>query len=85
MVALSSREADAGLTINHVPGSGVCVWCVCSYEVVSPRRISLTFQEAAVGQVALSPAAEAALAPALLPRGYWNMRLLQAIQEVRAV
>lgn len=38
-----------------------------------------------MGQVALSPAAEAALAPALLPRGYWNMRLLQAIQEVRAV
>ncbi|KIZ07425.1 hypothetical protein MNEG_0522 [Monoraphidium neglectum] len=63
-------------------GSGGVTFTVgASYEVRSPRRISLTFLEAQVGRVRASPLLEALLAPALLPRGWWNQRALLAIKE----
>lgn len=52
------------------------------YSIRSPRRIALTFQEAVVGDVQISSTFEAFLAPALLPRGWLNHRILLAIQEV---
>jgi len=54
-----------------------------SYEVRSPRRIALTFLEAQVGRVKASPLLETLLAPALLPRGWWNLEALQGLREVR--
>lgn len=48
----------------------------------SPHRIALTFEEAEVSSVRISPALEALLAPAILPRGFWNQQLLLAIKEV---
>jgi hypothetical protein len=61
----------------------VALLLICSYEVLSPHRISLTFEEAQLGSVAISPELEALIAPAILPRGFWNQQLLLAIKEVR--
>jgi hypothetical protein len=46
-------------------------------DVRTGRRLALTFREAALGEVSLSPALDGLLAPALLPRGYLSMRALQ--------
>lgn len=54
----------------------------CSYEVRSGRRIALTFEQANVSGVRISPGLEALLAPAVLPRGYLQQQLLLAIKEV---
>lgn len=54
----------------------------CSYEVRSPHRIALSFEEARVGNIKISPTLEALLAPALLPRGWLQQQLLLAIQTV---
>ena len=48
----------------------------------SPRRIALTFLEAELGAVKPSPLLETLLAPALLPRGWWNMQALLGLREV---
>ena len=53
-----------------------------SYEVMSPHRIALTFKQAEVGQLKISQGLETLLAPALLPRGFPNMQLLQGIKDV---
>lgn len=57
--------------------------CGCRYDVRSPHRIALTFQEAQLGGVRISPLLETLLAPAVLPRGDLSMRLLMGLQEVR--
>lgn len=49
---------------------------------MSPHRIALTFRQAEVGQVKISEGLEALLAPAVLPRGFPNMQLLQGIKDV---
>jgi hypothetical protein len=46
-------------------------------DVRSGRRLALTFREARLGEVTPSPALDAILAPALLPRGQASMRALQ--------
>lgn len=46
-------------------------------DVRSGRRLALAFREAALGEVTPSPALDALLAPALLPRGFLSMRALQ--------
>ncbi|KAF8065869.1 PAP10 [Scenedesmus sp. PABB004] len=51
------------------------------YTVRSGRRIALTFEEAQLGRVRISPALEALLAPALLPRGWLQQQLLLALRE----
>ena len=55
------------------------------YSVRSPSRIALTFQEAGLENLRISPQVEALLAPALLPRGWVNHRLLLAIREVQSL
>ena len=55
------------------------------YSVRSPSRIALTFREAGLGNIRISPQIEALLAPAALPRGWLNHRLLLAIREVQSL
>lgn len=52
------------------------------YEVRSGRRIALTFEEAGIGDIHISKELEQLLAPALLPRTWFNHRLLLGIREV---
>jgi hypothetical protein len=59
-----------------------CCCCCCSYDVASPRRIRLIFNQAEVGQLRINPTVEMLLAPALLPRGTLNQQLLLALREV---
>ncbi|GBF99049.1 hypothetical protein Rsub_11994 [Raphidocelis subcapitata] len=65
------------------PEDGVTFTVGASYEVRSPRRIALTFLEAELGSVKPSPLLETLLAPALLPRGWWNQRALLGLREFR--
>ena len=55
------------------------------YEVRSPHRLALTFEEAQIGDVKISPLVEALLAPTILPRTALNQMLLLAIMQVCGV
>jgi len=75
---------SAGLPPFLEDYSGLTLTVSASYEVVSPRQITLRFQEAEVGELALSDLGKTLLAPAILPRGFPNFRLMQLIQDFRA-
>ncbi|KAK9803260.1 hypothetical protein WJX72_001611 [[Myrmecia] bisecta] len=62
-------------------GEGATVVVGADYTVRSPRRVALYFREAGVRDIHITPLAESLLAPALLPRGWLQHRLLLAIQE----
>ena len=53
-----------------------------SFKKVDKRRIALTFQEAQVSEISISPLAETLLAPAILPRGSINHQILMFIKEL---
>lgn len=52
------------------------------YAVAGPKRISLEFESAGVGDLKIASLAESVLAPAFLPRTGFNHQLLLAIREV---
>lgn len=60
---------------------GVRLTVTTRYDVMTPKRIALTFEKAKVSDVRISPILESLLAPAILPRGFPNMWLLQALRE----
>ncbi len=64
-------------------GDGVTARVRAAWAVRSPRRIRLSFREAALGELRPSARLEAALAPAALPRTWLTHRLLLGLQEVR--
>lgn len=66
------------------PGDGVTITVKATYEVRSPQRIQLIFQEAGIGDLRISGGLEGLLAPALLPRTWLQQRLLLALREVPA-
>lgn len=63
------------------PG-GVGLRVQASFKKVDKRRIALTFQEAQVSEISISPLAETLLAPAILPRGSINHQILMFIKEL---
>lgn len=63
-------------------GDGVTIKVKATYEVRSPQRIQLIFQEAGIGDLRISGGLEGLLAPALLPRTWLQQRLLLALREV---
>ncbi|OUS46330.1 hypothetical protein BE221DRAFT_205830 [Ostreococcus tauri] len=63
------------------PG-GVGLRVQASYEDIGRRRLRLTFQEAKVSEINISPLAETLLAPAILPRGSLNHQVLMFIKEL---
>ncbi len=69
-------EAKAG-----APG-GVGLRVQASFRDLGKRRLALTFQEARVSEVSISPLAETLLAPAILPRSSLNHQILMAIKEL---
>eukprot|EP00879_Flechtneria_rotunda_P014136 GHRR01014768.1.p1 GENE.GHRR01014768.1~~GHRR01014768.1.p1 ORF type:complete len:294 (+),score=42.18 GHRR01014768.1:240-1121(+) len=68
---------------HKAPGSVFTVQA--SYQACSGRRISLTFEQAQLSDVKPTPALEALLAPALLPRGFLNLQLLLGLRELKLV
>lgn len=65
-----------------VAGDGVTIKVGVHYESRSPRRIALRFEEAGVSDVHITSLAETLIAPALLPRGWLQQRILLALKEV---
>lgn len=63
------------------PG-GVGLRVQASYEDAGRRRLRLTFQEATVSEINISPLAETLLAPAILPRSSLNHQALMFIKEL---
>lgn len=63
------------------PG-GVGLRVQASFKDVGRRRIALTFQEAQVSEISISPFAETLLAPAILPRSSLNHQVLMFIKEL---
>jgi hypothetical protein len=55
------------------------------YCVRTARSISLTFQKAGFSGISFSQTAQDLLAPALLPRGWWNLALLVGLQQLEQV
>jgi hypothetical protein len=53
------------------------------YAVRSARSIALRFEAAELGGVEMGADLERALAPAVLPRGWWNLAALEAVSQVR--
>lgn len=51
------------------------------YDILTPKRISLIFEKAKVSDLKISSILESLIAPALLPRGFPNMLLLQFLRE----
>ncbi|KAK9916204.1 hypothetical protein WJX75_010027 [Coccomyxa subellipsoidea] len=51
------------------------------YDVRSPQRIRLTFQEAGVKNISITDELELLLAPAILPRSWLNHQVLLALRE----
>lgn len=51
------------------------------YDVRSPQRIRLTFQEAGVKNICITDELELLLAPAILPRSWLNHQVLLALRE----
>lgn len=66
-------------------GDGVTIKVGVQYESRSPRRIALRFQEAGVSDVHITNLTETLIAPALLPRGWLQQRILLASKEVRSL
>lgn len=71
------------LSPHPAPSPSLSFSLSISYEVRSPHRISITFNQAEVGQLRISPGLEALIAPAMLPRGSLNHQVLLALKEVR--
>ncbi|KAH7282514.1 hypothetical protein KP509_35G034200 [Ceratopteris richardii] len=86
-------DSDEGIVSNvvrwSVPGvlqddDGATLTVTAKFYAVSPRNIALEFQEAAVGSIMLSEEFQGLIAPALLPRTYLNLQVLQFIRGFTA-
>ncbi|GFR39645.1 hypothetical protein Agub_g111 [Astrephomene gubernaculifera] len=64
-------------------GSSLSFTVGARYDIRSDKRIALVFEEARVGDVRISEAVEAAIAPALLPRGSLQHMVLLALREAQ--
>lgn len=65
----------------------VMVRCVvqAEYSVRTARSISLMFKNAGFSRISFSQYIQDVLAPALLPRGWWNLALLEGLQQIQEV
>jgi len=56
-----------------------------AYEVRTARSIALTFKSAGIENFEPGDGVRALAAPALLPRGWWNLAILMALNQVRVL
>lgn len=64
---------------------GITLRVQADYALRSASRIKLRFREVGAENLRISELTEALLAPALLPRGWLQHRLLLALKEVRSL
>jgi len=75
-VCMAHPRAGPRAQRARADGNGVTARVRAAWAVRSPRRIRLSFREAALGELRPSARLEAALAPAALPRTWLTHRLL---------
>lgn len=84
-------RTDGGTVENivrwSVPGllqanEGATLIVTAKFSVASPRSIVLQFEEARVGEVEISAELETLIAPALLPRTFINLQILQFLRSL---
>ncbi|KAK1425298.1 hypothetical protein QVD17_20649 [Tagetes erecta] len=63
---------------------GATLLVSAKFSVVSSRNIYLEFEEIALQDIIISEELQALIAPALLPRSFLNLQLLQAIRTFKA-
>jgi hypothetical protein len=68
----------------EVEGSTARLVVEAAYEVRTARSIALTFREVGIEKIRPGPGLQNLLAPALLPRGWWNLQILMAVETVRS-
>lgn len=76
------QQLSQFMALIDLAGDGVTIKVGVHYESRSPRRIALRFEEAGVSDVHITSLAETLIAPALLPRGWLQQRILLALKEV---
>jgi hypothetical protein len=64
-----------------VGGSSATLVVDAVYECRTARSLALRFQAAGVDDVKISGSLQNLLAPPLLPRGWWNLAVLQALES----
>ncbi|GLC59561.1 hypothetical protein PLESTB_001500500 [Pleodorina starrii] len=78
----SPEEGVVENIINFkTPATSLTFTVGARYDVRSGKRIALVFENARVGELQISEAAEALIAPALLPRGSLQHMILLALRE----
>ncbi|KAI3796469.1 hypothetical protein L1987_39140 [Smallanthus sonchifolius] len=63
---------------------GATLLVSAKFSVVSRRNIYLEFEEIALQNIIISEELQALIAPALLPRSFFNLQILQAIRTFKA-
>ncbi|XXG67007.1 hypothetical protein AAC387_Pa06g0449 [Persea americana] len=86
-------RSDGGIVRNVVRWSipsvleeqeGATLLVSANFSVVSKRNIYLRFEEVAVENIKISEQLQALIAPAILPRTFLNLQILQFIRNFRA-
>ncbi|KAG0561215.1 hypothetical protein KC19_9G046100 [Ceratodon purpureus] len=84
-------RTDGGIVENivrwSVPGllqanEGATLIVTAKFSVASPRSIVLQFEEARVGEVEISAELETFITPAILPRTFINLQILQFLRSL---
>ncbi|KAL3696100.1 hypothetical protein R1sor_010176 [Riccia sorocarpa] len=83
-------RVDGGSVKNvvrwSIPGAlqdddGATLVVDASFSVVSPRSIALSFQEAKLGEVQISEELQGLIAPAIFPRSFFTLQILQFLRS----
>jgi hypothetical protein len=72
---------EATVKVPLLPELDIVFVVSASYEIRTAKSIALTFQSAGIESVKLTNDLQNFLAPALLPRGWWNQLILSALNE----
>eukprot|EP00245_Coleochaete_scutata_P011967 TRINITY_DN4541_c1_g4_i1.p1 TRINITY_DN4541_c1_g4~~TRINITY_DN4541_c1_g4_i1.p1 ORF type:complete len:341 (+),score=56.16 TRINITY_DN4541_c1_g4_i1:180-1202(+) len=72
------RWSVAGL----LESEGATLRVKAKYNVVAPRTIALSFEQAEVGDVKISEALQALIAPAVIDRGMFPLQVLQQLKSL---
>lgn len=78
-----SNIIELGVPYLLAEKKGVTITVQARYEIRSPHRITLWFEEARLEHLRISEGFESLLAPALLPRGILQQNLLLFLRELQ--
>lgn len=71
------------LDVPFLRGTIVSINVEANYKIDYIRSIGLLFRSASVGQVVPGPTLQDVLTPAVLPRGWWNLAVLNYLRQFK--